>query len=273
MFMIGARWAETEVLPGGAPTPSPGIGPDSVDPTSGAARRRPVLANPWSVGVAATALLLCVQVLLGALDRATEGQAPALRLPTEGLGGWVVSPVPVSTWVPGYAQAVAQDTRSYRDGAAEVGLWVAYYRHQGYQRKLVTSTNALVDAEGRGGWAQVSGGTRSVLVGPASEGPLLVQAAELRGSPEPGSPGAQRLRVWQVYWVDGSYTSSDARARAQLALSRLMGHGDDGASLFFYAPITESAGGVAAADAVLSRFVSAAWPAVARTLAQARQDR
>jgi EpsI family protein len=166
---------------------------------------------------------------------------------------------------------VATATRTYRSGETAVGLRVGYYRDQGYDRKLVTSTNNLVDAEAHGEWAQTASGSTAVAL---PTGAMPVTTADLRGSVELGSSSAQRLHVWQVYWIGGQYTTSDVRARLGLAVNRLMGRGDDAAVLFFYTPVSgggTSAGGTDAADQTLGRFVTATLPALDALLAGARQ--
>ncbi len=257
MFMVGARYAEAD-----PPVPAA--------LTGAAAARRGASAAPWVTGLAMAALLLAVQGALWQLNRPHGGAEPRLALPDRLDSGWLAAGAAVSTWTPAYANAAATADRSYRlssvaeagsqAGSPEpvVGLRVAYYRDQGYERKLVTSTNNLTDVEAHGDWAQTaSGGT--VLNLPA--GPLALRTAELRGSSEPGNPNAQRLRVWHLYWIGGHYTTSDARARLQLAINRLLGRGDDAAVLFFYTPMS-AINGTAAPDELLGRFVPLALPAI-----------
>jgi EpsI family protein len=152
-------------------------------------------------------------------------------------------------------------------------LWVAYYRDQSAARKMVTSSNGLVDVEPRpdadvhAGWAQTASGTVEVPAAPGAAGHWVLKTADLRGSSHPGSPARQRLRVWHLYWIGGPYTPytiSDARARLQPAIHRLLGRGDDAAAVFFYTPLAESDGG--AADARLAQAVREALPMVEEML-------
>jgi EpsI family protein len=198
------------------------------------------------------------------LNRPHGNPVPQLALPAQA-GAWTASTEVLTRWEPAYSNAVATATRTYRSGEAAVGLRVGYYRDQGYDRKLVTSTNNLVDAESHGEWAQTARGGTAINL-PA--GVMALQTADLRGSPEPGSPSAQRLRVWHLYWIGGHYTTSDVRARLSLAVNRLLGRGDDAAVLFFYTPVLGS-GSTAAADATLERFVTATLPSLDALLANA----
>jgi EpsI family protein len=217
-------------------------------------------------------MLVAVQAADWQLNRPHGGAAPQLALPAQA-GDWAAGEQPLTRWEPAYSNAVATATRTYRSGEAAVGLRVGYYRDQGYDRKLVTSTNNLVDVESHGEWAQTaSGGTTLAL----PTGALALRTADLRGSAEPGNPSAQRLRVWQVYWIGGHYTTRDVRARLGLAVNRLLGRGDDAAVLFFYTPVGSAgagtgAGGAAAADESLGRFVTATLPSLDALLASARQ--
>jgi EpsI family protein len=258
MFMIGARFAEPD-----APVPAAAPANNPTDPTDTLPARG---LSAWAVGAAAVLLLASVQTALWRLDRPHAGPLPVLALPDQ-LGGWTAGGPAISTWLPAYANAAASAAGTYSAGDAAVGLRVGYYRDQGYDRKLVTSTNNLVDAEEHGAWAQTESGGTAIST---PTGSLKLRTADLRGSAEPGSPSAQRLRVWHVYWIGGHYTTSDAVARLRLAVNRLMGQGDDAAVVFFYTSMNGTAGAVAA-DAVLTGFANSALPALDALLAGARQ--
>jgi EpsI family protein len=75
--------------------------------------------------------------------------------------------------------------------------------------------------------------------------------------------------IWQWYWIDGALTSSDARAKARLAWSRLTGRGDDGAAVVIYAADR----GDQPAQPMLEAFVRDAWPVLETALAAARDAR
>jgi exosortase A len=255
MFMIGARFAEPD-----APVPAAAPANAVADPVPARG------LSAWALGAAAVLLLVGVQTAIWRLDRPQTGPLPVLALPDK-LGGWTAGGPAVATWVPAYANAAASAAANYSAGGDSVGLRVGYYRDQGYDRKLVTSTNNLVDAEEHGAWAQTESGGTAI---DTPTGSLKLRTAALRGSAEPGSPSAQRLRVWHVYWIGGHYTTSDAVARLRLAVNRLMGQGDDAAVLFVYTPM-KGAADAAAADAVLAGFVTRTLPALDALLAGARQ--
>ena len=41
--------------------------------------------------------------------------------------------------------------------------------------------------------------------------------------------------AWQIYWVNGRFTASDARAKLLVALAKLTGRADDGAAIVVHA--------------------------------------
>jgi exosortase A len=258
MFMIGARWADPE-----SGLPPPWV-PAWASATPGAL---------WGSSAAVLALLLATQGLLWQLGQ-PSGSTPALQLPAPATG-WAAAPVDnrPGRWQPQYKtgnlQLEAAVLPNSGSDTRAVGLWLGYYRDQAYDRKLVTSTNSLVEASGTGQWAQVaSGGVR------APDGTPW-RSAVLRGANDPAALGAPRLRVWQVYWVGGHYLASDVRAKLQLAINRLLGRGDDGAVLILYTalPADASAEALAAADALLARYLQAHAGALDASLQAAQASR
>ena len=131
-----------------------------------------------------------------------------------------------------------------------VGLLLSFYRGQNYERKLVSSTNVLVQSKDDT-WVQVSGGAASTQLG--SE-PLAVQRAELRAQGSVLNADLQRLVAWQFFWVDGRLTASPAKAKLWGAWQKLKGQGDDGAIVVLYTQARQGAA-ADAADAVLQTFV------------------
>lgn len=254
MFMVGARWAEPD-----APVPAP-----SAQARADGRGQASATLPAWSAAVAGALVLLATQAVVWQLSRPNGGAPPALALPDSGASGWVAAAQPVSAWQPNFANATVNASRSYSAAGADVGVWVAYYRDQNYERKLVTSSNTLGDTGESQKWSQVaSGGTQIALPG----GPLALRTGTLRGNSLPGTQNAARVRVWQLYWVGGAHHTSDARAKLQLAFNRLLGRGDDAAAVFYYTP---EIGNTAAADATLARFVTANHGLIVDRLAAAR---
>ena len=268
MFMVGARWADPE-----SSLPPPWVpGWTSAGP-----------GVVWGTAAAALALLLGAQGLLWQLGR-PSGTTPQLALPAAAAGWEAQAPdAGPGRWQPQFHTASLQREAAYRSttrppagatgGVAAspgvVALWVGYYRDQGPARKLVTSTNTLVEASGTGTWTQVArGGTH----GPDGS---AWRTAVLRGASDPAALGAPRLRVWQRYWIAGTPHTSDARAKLQLAFNRLLGRGDDGAVLLLHTALPPQATpeAQAAADALLASFLQDHQPLIEARLQAALQSR
>ncbi|MGA8786166.1 MAG: exosortase C-terminal domain/associated protein EpsI, partial [Polaromonas sp.] len=104
-------------------------------------------------------------------------------------------------------------------------------------------------------WAQVAVAGREVTIDGKS---VVVRSAELRGVAFAEQANKSRLVVWQIYWINGTLTSSEYLAKAYGAFYRLMGRGDDSAVVIVYTP-SDQAGG---AEAVLESFFSTNYAAI-----------
>lgn len=255
MFMIGARWSEPDE-PSGTAQGVMVHGRASVPSGS---------SGVWRVAFAVGALLAGTQAVLWQLDHLQSESVPVVELPAVLAANWVADEKPLASWMPGFQNPSAIATRSYRSEGRTVGVWVGYYRHQGYDRKLVSSTNTLV-AGIENGWAQVSSATQ---VATLPSGSLTLRTADLRASSLLEVSTATRLRVWQVYWIGGDFMTSDVKAKLRLAFDRLLGRGDDGAVILISTPVD----GAGAADATLEAFVHANLDKLGATLATVRDAR
>lgn len=238
MFWIGARWREPEADDGATGAVAPHEAP------------APALAF-WSAAFVAALVAALPLAGLAAVEQAERGRGQP-RIAAVTVQGWLDSDESFVNWKPAFHGAAAEYTGALRRGGAKVGLYIGYYRQQDYERKLVSSTNTLLRADNRL-WAPVSQRARAVTV---PHGDLRVRETLLRGSPVPGRSATPMLRVWQTYWIDGELTTSDHVAKARTALARLLGRGDDGAVLIFYA-LEEQPG---EAEAALQAFVADSLP-------------
>ena len=75
--------------------------------------------------------------------------------------------------------------------------------------------------------------------------------------------------VWQIYWINGTLTSSDYAAKVYSAVNRLLGKGDDSAVIVVYAEKPRTG----AADASLEAFIAANYSAIDALLQQAKASR
>lgn len=238
MFTIGARFAEP--APASAET---ALQSDGARRAAGSRK-----GQTWGVIAAVLALLVATQAFVARLEGREPGPTPQLAAPSTLPGGWTAGEASEGAWVPGYANPSAKLAVTYRRGERAVSVWIGYYRDQGDGRKLVTSGNVLVDESSRD-WLPTARGTATVA---AAEGAQAWRSAELRSPADPKVAPRQRLNVLFNYRIGGRFVARDAEAKLLTALERLLGRGDDGAVIFFAAPLDERGDG--AED--LSRFVA-----------------
>ncbi len=249
MFAIGARWSE----------------PDPVDIAAPATRAMPA-ARTKPFRYALLVLLLAVTLLphgvIYAIERAQTRTAPQLSLDGDLQGGWTSAAAPSSGWKPAFENPSAELMVGAAKGEPPVGLYIGYYRNQDAKRKLVSSSNLLVQYADRD-WAQIS---ESSVTAELAGQRVGMRTAELRSS-HADALNAVRLTAWRVYWVNGRFIAGDAMAKIHGALSRLTGQGDDSAVVIVYTP----SDGSAAPQARLADFLQANGALIASSLQRTRQ--
>jgi exosortase A len=242
MFLIGARWSE----------------PDrEVDPAISGAMTHQGGRRATRLWVASACFAVIVALPHVALWVINQGQsmAPVSLTPPPTLSeGWQVSASGTKTFDPSFKNPSAAVNSTYSNQGVSVGMYLGYYRHQGYDRKLVSSSNVLVNSNDTH-WAQVSTGRKNLVMGEKS---VALHTVELRGAALPGGANADRLAVWQVYWLNGTLTSNDYMAKAYSALYQLTGRGDDSAVIVIYTP--EASGGTA--ESTLESFLTENYAAI-----------
>ena len=253
MFMIGARWSEPDALPVVA-LPAINLPP-------------PAARSAWTMPVA-TALALALPVLTLQALLAQESHAPpTLGEPVLSASKWSPSDRP-APWTPAFENPATQVQKHYAAEGAEpayVGLYLGYFRQQNGSSKLVSSNNQLVHSTDKQ-WAQADVGAQRLTL--TSGRDIVVRTAHLR--PVIGSADETRLRVWQLYWVNGTTTSSDILGKLYGALHRLMGRGDDGAVVIVYAAMPPAVASAASADALLEAFMRDNFGAIEAVLQRTR---
>ena len=247
LFVIAARWAEDEEPPVlSAPV-------RSAEPSSD--------TGVWWMVSAVLVLAAGTQALAWRIDHRPPLTAPSLRLP-EGAAGWRVdSAVTEAPWSPGFVSPSATAFKAYDKADRRVGVWVGYYRSEGEDRKLVSSVNSVVAAEDKA-WRQQKTGIRLAT----SASPALQTATVSRGSVL-GLTDTERMQVWQLYWIGGRWTHSDAETKLWQIWDRLLGRGDEGAVVLLITLQTDDS------DAVLSDFAGANLTAIHAALIAARDSR
>jgi len=254
LFLIGMRWADPERKADVAAAPAPQV------PAGAAAR---------SVVMAAVALLMVAAPVM-AIERITAretGGKVALKSPELEGQGWQRTAQLFPAYQPRFENPRAEFQGLYdKSGGSVVGVYVAYYRDQDYQSKLISSNNVLAAADGKE-WRANSQGEMALQVGNES---LALRTAELRDLNLRGaSQQTKRLQAWEIYWVDGRWTHSEVRAKLYGAWARLMGHGDDAAVLVIYGDRGEGAANAMTAFLRENLVLFERWLSAAKAAADA----
>lgn len=247
MFMIGARWSQPELAF------KAGV---ADQPLAGADKRL------WPLVLAGLLVLGLPHLALNRLDH-YEGSRE-LTLPAPALAAWERQEQPLSSWAPVFENPAAQQQWAYAKDGRAVGLHLAYYRHQGYDSKLINSQNVAVRSHDKQ-WART--GDTLATVDLDAAGSVNVRGTEIRGVEGASAP---RLLAWQFFWVNGHLTSSDMRVKLYTAAARLQGQGDDSAAVTVYT--LNPAENSELAPQMLRQFLRENWAAIEQQLQASRRS-
>jgi exosortase A len=272
LFMIGARWADDRVA---EPNPVAAEG-DASGAGSGLRPSSPPVpsAQPWQSWQPWAASALAVLVLLvphAAVRRfAAPGVAGPVPLALDAgspAPGWRLQAGGAAAWQPSLRQPSAEVRARFAGagpglGDVSVNVYLAYYRNQDDNRKLVSSNNALVSSNDRQ-WNVVRRQRLTLSLGSRD-----VEVRQLQLQPAIGArdDAQTRYTVWQVYWINGVLTDSDIHAKLVSAWQRLRGMPDESAAIVLYAADPPGA----RAEPALRAFAAANWHTIERALAAAR---
>lgn len=254
MFFIGARWAEPEHI--------------AVAPSRGSLPATPLPHASVRLWVTVLGLALMVAWPIGvkhALEPDDSSAVPKLAVREPISPTWQDADVASIGYAPHYESPFAELNRAYVRGDVRVGMYLAYYRDQDYTRKLVSSNNELVTSRDPQ-WSKVEQGSGSAVLGGSAVTFRRVDLRRLSGSVA-GAP--DRLRVWQVYWINGRWTSNDYLAKVYSAVHQLLGRGDDSAALVIYAPLDRTD----SADRAFEAFLEVNQESIDATLRAAAASR
>lgn len=254
MFIIGTRWTES-----GQAASARGSVPAESKPAMTASRL-------WTATAGFAALLAAPHLALWALESGTEGDTVQLTAPAALASDWQGKSPEVAHFKPAFQNPSGEMAASYVSQGRVVGLYLAYYRHQNYSQKLVSSNNVLVRSNDPQ-WAQVASASRSVEL--AGKQTRVLRTAELRSASLDQSAYQGRLMVWHIYWVNGILTANDYLAKAYSVFYRLTGRGDDSAVIVVYTPKDQTGG----AESVLQSFLMDNYPNINTLLRAAQQDK
>ncbi len=244
MFWIGARWREDVDAPRAT-----AVHEKQERPAAQAIR-----GTYWA-SVSALALVVAWPIAEWQIEAHVKPEVTAIQS-IDPASGWGRQDGGLAGWIPRFENAAAYVRSTYAENDRNVGVFVAFYRNQGADRKLVTSTNVLIP-NNDSFWKKIDGGSRPLTIGNRT---IDIRATTLRGA------DGSELIVWQWYWINGHLTASDPVAKAYTALSRLFGQGDDSAVVIVYAVKEEGV----ASESMLEHFVAAHAPAIEKALQQVR---
>jgi exosortase A len=256
MFMIGARWAEPEMVA----SPSASLDPAqwSVRPTA-----------RWLVTACLALLVALPHMALWAINQGVVTGPVSLKAPAALTADWRLvdgaTNAAAAAFKPAFQNPSAEINSGYVSQGRTVGLYLGYYRQQDYNRKLVSSNNVLVASNDRQ-WAQVATASRDVMLGGK---PVSLRTAELRAAALAEKANTSRLAVWQVYWINGSLTSSDYLAKVYSAFYQLTGRWEDSAVIVVYAPKDQAGNN----QALLESFLTSNYAAINELLLQTRHNK
>ncbi|MBA3033118.1 MAG: exosortase A [Gammaproteobacteria bacterium] len=254
MFVIGMRWSE------------PSADLDMTVAPASANTSAATTGRLFAASLMFAAVVAAPHAVLWVLTSGATLPPPRLDPQTLATSGWQLAATPMSEWKPAFQNPSGEMNVTLTDGERRVGVYIGYYRQQNYERKLVSSSNVLVSGTDQH-WAQVSQGFRTItLDGQAvnvRSGRLRSNVMTLLGQ------GDTQLVAWHWYWINGHVTTSDYVGKGWLAISRLMGRGDDSAGVVLYAPENQPGG----AEAALQDFLTRGGSSIAAILANAKQQR
>jgi exosortase A len=210
------------------------------------------LACALMLAVAAAVVWRPVDALVGA--RVAQGTPVLPKM--KGAAGWSVSSGHAE-WAPHYEGYAADLWQTFTDGSRDVDVYMAYDSKQTKGHELITSVNVLAEARGWK-WKQVDQGHDEVEWNGRR---TTVNRSDLVGQQD-------RIRVFSLYWIGGSVTSSAYMAKALQAWSNLRGHGDDAALVTIY---TSTASDDDAATRTLHDFAEAMSPSIQTALRGAQE--
>lgn len=218
MFLIGGRWAENA----------------SADENYFEVKKFDVNFSPRKFLIVVLLIAVAVAIPIGWGDfilGKKNNEVPYLNAPDRLSSGWERSSGKFMNLKPNFHGSFADASEKYEKRSQVVGLYIAYYRNQNYNSKLVSSENSIFSNKNRE-WLSVGGGNY-VLQG--NMAPTSVRVMNWKGVGVSDQSNGIRLQTWQFYWVNGVFTDNDYKAKMYGAIQRLIGRGDDSAIIVLYA--------------------------------------
>lgn len=217
MFILGARWAEPDQ-------------PYRVNPSLLRAGGRPAGRTVTAMAVLGVLVVVAPLGAKGLIAANAHSGPVALSAPTMLSPAWQLVVGDDAGYKPRFTRATTEINAVYQRDGTKVGLYLAYYRNQTYDSKLVSSDNVMVHSEDSVWSRERSYGTLVEI----RQAQTPMRATDMRRQSDTSVADALRLSGWQVYWIDGTLTANDYLAKAYSALKQLMGRGDESAAIIVY---------------------------------------
>lgn len=247
MFWIGSFWREpVETI--SLSTPLPLNHPlTRIADRSVHARRYTV----WTLAVVLAAAVGPQWANWMSLPEPDRTAAVTLQAPPA-VAPWQGPEADTGDWEPKFSGADAVVRSQYRQNGQTVSLYIAYYRQQRPDAKLVSSQNSLYDDTR---WRYVSEGRIKVQLG-QEQWPLQTTLL---------TDGQRRRWVWSGYWEGGRLVVAPYVAKLWEAWDRLSGAHQGSALVAVAADYEVRPDEV---EPLLREFLASLWPGIAATLQQ-----
>lgn len=252
MFIVGARWAEPE------PEPALQAGAGAEGTGTGAQTAPHGAVKFWGLVAGVAALVSVPHLASLAMESRDLAVRQAVAAPMPLVTHWQLGGLDGVHFKPAFQNPSTELNQHFSLNGRTVGLYLGFYQHQDYDRKLVSSNNVLV--VGKDPHWEVAGNGRQQLGW--GQDRLEVRAVELRRAAQAGHHPPQNLVAWQFYWVGGQVTANDHLAKVYGAMNRVLGRGDGSAVIVVYTP-KDQAGD---AEALLSSFLTVHQVAISALL-------
>ena len=229
LFSIGMRWTDREG--------------DSNSPLAQRGRAHAVSIHATFTVLAASLLTVAAWPVAAGWIESRVDVRPIRIEAIAPRGGWQVAPIAAGDWAPELVAPTAVDVQAFVRDQSAVGVYLGVYRGQKQGSELVNTLNQIVRTEYKR-WRLIQSGTHEVRLNGEKS---LIKTALVRGA-------SGQFLIWHWYWLAGHSTSSDVRAKVQLAVQRLTGGSDTATWVAVYTPVGDD---VSAGVSRLSAFVEA----------------
>ena len=236
LFSLGSIWREERT--------DSATANDSASSAGFACGEPPGMSAPRQcLGAALAALaVLCIWPLVS-LATQEVARGPVAEIgDVEPRAGWIRVDEPAASWQPQLTKPSRVKRQTFMKTGQRVSVFIAVFDRSTRGSKATASVNQLVAPQDPH-WKQVERGVAELR---SRSDAITVGTGTLVGS-------AARVVAWHWYWVDGTLTSSPARAVLCQILARLRGRSDLSAWMAVYALEDER---TASAPLLLDAFLS-----------------